>query len=73
MERTVHWYRDNPPEETPEFAADLTKIYALEDAIAGVFQDACEKLAAIDYVQPDFHHPYPHPKQPGLNRDHRAR
>jgi len=73
IERTVRWYRDNPPEETPEFAADLTKVYAIEDSIATVYQDACEKLAAIDYVQPDFHHPYPHPKQPGLDRDHRAR
>ena len=73
MERTVRWYRDNPPEETPEAAADLAKSYALEDAIATVYRDACAKLAAIDYVQPDFHHPYPHPKQPGLDRDHRAR
>jgi len=73
MERTVHWYRDNPPEETPEAAAELAKSYELEDAIGAVYRDACEKLAAIDYVQPDFHHPYPHPKKPGLNRDHRAR
>jgi nucleoside-diphosphate-sugar epimerase len=73
MERTVHWYRDNPPKETPEAAADLAKNYELEDAIGAVYRDACEKLAAIDYVQPDFHHPYPHPKRPGLDRDHRAR
>ncbi|MFP6745977.1 MAG: hypothetical protein VCD66_00055 [Alphaproteobacteria bacterium] len=73
MERTVRWYRDNPPEETPEAAADLARSYELEDAIGAVYRDACEKLAAIDYVQADFHHPYPHPKKPGLDRDHRAR
>jgi dTDP-D-glucose 4,6-dehydratase len=73
MERTVHWYRDNPPEEKPEFAADLARNYGLEDAIVPVYRDACKSLAAIAYEKPDFHHPYPHPKQPGLNRDHRAR
>lgn len=73
MERTVRWYRDNPPEVTPEFTAKLAENYGLEDAIAAVYRETCEKLAAIDYVAPDFHHPYPHPKQPGLDRDHRAR
>lgn len=73
MERTVHWYRDNPPEETAEFTAKLAENYGLEDAIASVYRETCEKLAAIEYVAPDFHHPYPHPKRPGLDRDHRAR
>ena len=73
MARTVRWYRDNPPEETPEFVAEMAKNYGLEDAIVPVYRDSCERLAAIDYVQPEFHHPYPHPKRPGLDRDHRAR
>ena len=73
IERTVHWYRENPPHETSKFTADLKNSYALEDAIADIYRDTCEKLAAIDYVQPDFHHPYPHPKESGLDRDHRAR
>ena len=73
MERTVRWYRDNPPEEKPEATADLARNYQLEDAIAAVYRDSCERLAAIDYQKPDFYHPYPHPKQPGLHRDHRAR
>ena len=73
MQRTVHWYRDHPPEETPEFAAELAENYRLEDAIATVHREACEKLATIEYVAKDFHHPYPHPKKPGLDRDHRAR
>ncbi len=73
MARTVRWYLDHPPKETPEFAATLAESYRLEDAIAEVHRDSCERLAAIDHVVEDFHHPYPHPKQPGLNRDHRAR
>ncbi len=73
MARTVRWYQDNPPDAAPEFAAELAETYRLEDAIAQVHREACEKLAAIDYVAKDFHHPYPHPKEPGLDRDHRAR
>ncbi|MBT4487255.1 MAG: NAD-dependent epimerase/dehydratase family protein [Rhodospirillaceae bacterium] len=73
MARTVHWYRDNPPVVTDQFAADLAESYGLEDAIAAVYRDACEKLSAIAYEKPDFHHPYPHPKKPGLQKDHRAR
>jgi nucleoside-diphosphate-sugar epimerase len=73
MERTVRWYRDNPPEVKPQFNAELAKSYDLEDAIATVYRDACEKLAGIDFEKPDFHHPYPHPKEPGLPKDHRAR
>ena len=73
MARTVHWYRDNPPEETPEFNAELAENYRLEDAITAVHGEACAKLAAIEHVTKDFHHPYPHPKKPGLDRDHRAR
>lgn len=73
MKRTVEYYRDNPPIEKPEFAAELAENYRLEDAIVPICRDACEKLANIDYVKRDFHHPYPHPKEPGLDRDHRAR
>jgi len=73
LERTVHWYRENPPVETPEMAAELARNYALEDALTAVYREAEAKYAAIDYVAPDFHHPYPHPKEPGLSKDHRAR
>ena len=73
LERTVQWYQDNPPVETPEYTSLLAENYLLEDAIVSVYRDACEKLAAIDHVVRDFHHPYPHPKQPGLDRDHPAR
>ncbi|MBT5110162.1 MAG: NAD-dependent epimerase/dehydratase family protein [Rhodospirillaceae bacterium] len=71
--RTVRWYRDNPPDENSEFVADIAGHYRTEDAIAEVYRDACDRLAAIDHVERDFHHPYPHPKKPGLDRDHRAR
>ena len=31
------------------------------------------KYEAVEHIVRDFHHPYPHPKQPGLTRDHRAK
>ena len=73
MARTIAWYRDNPPEEKSEYTAAIAENYQMEDDIATIYRDSCKKLAAIDHVKRDFHHPYPHPKQPGLNKDHRAR
>lgn len=73
MQRTVRWYRDNPPVETDEFKRVLAEDYAMEDAIAELYHEHCAKLAALDHITRDFHHPYPHPKQPGLDKDHRAR
>jgi len=71
--RTVQWYRDNPPDETEEFTRVLAEDYAMEDALVEVHRESCAKLAAVDHVVRDFHHPYPHPKAPGLDKDHRAR
>ncbi|MCP5080161.1 MAG: hypothetical protein GY948_00505, partial [Alphaproteobacteria bacterium] len=73
LERAVAWYRDNPPSVTEKYAAELAENYRLEDEIAAVYRQSCEALAAIEPEAKDFHHPYPHPKKPGLNRDHRAR
>lgn len=71
--RTARWYRDNPPDEKPEYTAAILENYRLEDEIVPIWREACEKLAAIEHTPRDFHHPYPHPKQPGLDKDHRAR
>jgi nucleoside-diphosphate-sugar epimerase len=73
MAETVRWYLDNPPKETEEAAAKLANAYRLEDEIVKIQLAANEQLAAIDYTPPAVHHPYPHPKEPGLRRDHRAR
>jgi|TARA_B100000959_G_scaffold278114_1_gene335845 nucleoside-diphosphate-sugar epimerase len=73
MARTVRWYQDNPPQEDEKFRDLLAENYRLEDEIAAVYRDSCAKLSAIEHTPLDFHHPYPHPKKPGLDRDHRAR
>lgn len=73
MARTVRWYRDNPPAQNPESEAELAADYRTEDEIVPIFRDACARLAAVVHEEREFHHPYPHPKQEGLQRDHRAR
>ena len=35
--------------------------------------DALARLAEIEYVEREFSHPYAHPKQPGLGKDHMNR
>jgi nucleoside-diphosphate-sugar epimerase len=71
--RTIRWYQDNPPNENDDFVADIAGHYRTEDAIVQIYRETCEKLAAVKHVEREFHHPYPHPKKPGQDRDHRAR
>ena len=73
MVQTIQWYRDNPPAEDEDFARVLAEDYAMEDALAAVYHESCTRYEAVDHIVRDFHHPYPHPKEPGLDKDHRAR
>jgi hypothetical protein len=36
-------------------------------------RDTRARLAAVDHSTQEVHHPYPHPKEAGLARDHRRR
>ena len=71
--RSVRWYRNTPPTESDDFVRTLAEDYAMEDALAAIYHETCAKYSAIDHIVRDFHHPYPHPKNPGLDKDHRAR
>ena len=73
MRRTVRWYQDNPPTVGEEFEAELAADYRTEDALIDIQRDAAARMAAVAHVEREFHHPYPHTKQPGLERDHRSR
>lgn len=73
IERTVAWYLQHRPDKTAEFKSSLDKSYAVEDQLVAIYRDACRKMAAVKHEEKTFHHAYPHPKQPGLRRDHRAR
>lgn len=70
----VQWYLDNRPTSSrsnEERAAALN--YAAEDEQVAIHREVHQRLAAVEHVSHDVHHPYPHPRQPGLGRDHRRR
>lgn len=72
--RVVRWYLDNPPaqaQSAEERAAALN--YRAEDEQVAIARELHERLAAVDHVTHEVHHPYPHPRRPGLSRDHQQR
>ena len=73
LQRTVNWYRENPPVVPEQFATDLAENYSMEDDIVPAYREACTKWSKIDHFARDYHHSYPHPKKPGLSKDHRER
>jgi len=72
IERTVRWLRDNPPEDA-EYLAEVRAQYDLEDRLAAIYHQACERMAALEHPEKAFHHSYAHPRERGLARDHRNR
>lgn len=72
-QKAVRWYQDNPPQEPRSFVSDLQQHYRTEDDMLDIYRDAAKRFAAVERIERDFHHPYPHPKEPGLDRDHRNR
>lgn len=69
---TVEWHRTNPGPRRGNRPDDPLQ-YAAEDAQAAAYHEYRRALEAIPHVTHEVHHPYPHPKQPGLDRDHRRR
>jgi len=70
----VRWYLDNRPTQnrTPEQRAEANN-YATEDAQIAIHRRYHQELADVPHLTSDVHHPYPHPRQPGLSKDHRRR
>jgi nucleoside-diphosphate-sugar epimerase len=76
LARTTRWYVEHPPEPGGEIEDRLGDSfdYAAEDALITRFQEMMAKLAPLADPHSDLrHHPYPHPTEPGLSRDHRNR
>ncbi|MBT6274443.1 MAG: NAD-dependent epimerase/dehydratase family protein [Chromatiales bacterium] len=69
---TVKWYIEHPPEESAQECAQREQHYRTEDAMAQIYADSIEALAAVEYIDPDYEHPYAHPTRPG-EKDHRGR
>jgi len=71
VRRTVRWIRDNPT--APETLVKLTAFYRIEDQLAKIYGTAAAAAAALDHNEADYHHSYAHPRERGLERDHRDR
>jgi nucleoside-diphosphate-sugar epimerase len=76
LARTVRWYVEHPPVRGGEIEERLGDPfdYALEDRLMDRFQAAMVELEGIGDRHGGLqHHPYPHPNEAGLRRDHRNR
>ena len=48
--------------------------YAGEDRLIAAYKESMQRMAAVPFnIDTSRPHPYAHPKEPGQNRDHRAR
>jgi nucleoside-diphosphate-sugar epimerase len=74
--RTVRWYVDHPPEPGGEIERRLGDPfdYEAEDAFIARYAALTADLASFGARRTGVaHHPYPHPTEAGLARDHRDR
>ena len=72
--KTVRWYVDNRPDSEVEQRLQDPFDYEAEDRLVSIFRESLEAMKTVHFgkVAP-MPHPYPHPKVPGLARDHRNR
>jgi nucleoside-diphosphate-sugar epimerase len=75
LRRTVHWYIEHQPERNGELEQRLQDAfdYEAEDQLANIYREAMKQAQSFRREIVPTPHPYPHPKQPGLARDHRNR
>ena len=74
--KTSHWYVEHQPEPGGEIELRLQDPfdYGAEDKLIAILQEAKQKAQAVAARPIErIAHPYPHPKEPGLSRDHRNR
>ena len=73
LPRTVRWYLEHPPAPTAVRTHHDPFDYAAEDALVTLFREALQHMQAIPFPRSSVYHSYPHPRTPGLARDHRQR
>jgi nucleoside-diphosphate-sugar epimerase len=75
LRRTARWYIEHQPERGGEIEQRLQDAfdYEAEDKLAAIYRDALAKARSFHRELVPTPHPYPHPKEPGLARDHRNR
>ncbi len=75
LRRTARWYIEHQPERDGDIEQRLQDAfdYEAEDQLAAIYRDAMARAQSFRREMVPTPHPYPHPKQPGLARDHRNR
>jgi nucleoside-diphosphate-sugar epimerase len=75
LRRTARWYLEHQPERGGELEQRLQDSfdYETEDKLAAIYRDAATRAREFHREVVRTPHPYPHPKEPGLARDHRNR
>jgi hypothetical protein len=75
LRRTARWYVEHQPERGGDIEQRLQDAfdYETEDHLAAIYRDAMARARAFHREIVPTPHPYPHPKEPGLARDHRNR
>lgn len=75
LRRTVRWYVEHQPERGGDIEQRLQDAfdYEAEDQLAGIYREAMARAQSFRREMVPTPHPYPHPRQPGLARDHRNR
>lgn len=72
VRRTVRWCLENPT-ETEEDIAAIQSHYELEDRLVAIARESSSAMAALSHPEEAYHHAYAHPRERGLERDHRNR
>jgi len=75
IRRTARWYIEHQPERGGDIEQRLQDHfdYATEDQLAAIYREAMTRARAFHREVIPTPHPYPHPKEPNLVRDHRNR
>ncbi len=76
VRRTIKWYLDHPLQRDGDMERRLLDPfdYEAEDRWMSLAREYQRKMAEVEVRKPGpSAHPYPHPKVPGLQRDHRNR
>jgi undecaprenyl pyrophosphate synthase len=75
LRRTVRWYVEHQPERGGDLEQRLQDSfdYDAEDQLAAIYREAQARAQQFRREIVPTPHPYPHPKEPGLERDHRNR
>ncbi len=75
LPRVVEWTASHSPPRklASEEGLDDPLNYKAEDQLVAIYREYYERMRQVGHVHRKVIHAYPHPKKPGLKKDHRKR